>query len=98
MDNKKKLIIKRMKDAAFAKGWKQGFNYCFKSYDIDFCTNMKNKLVKALDDTASEGYNMGYEAGYKRGEKETYINALMKFRGFSYYEAIIYTRYNGIDL
>lgn len=98
MDNKKKQIIKRMKDAAFAKGWRQGYNYCFNSYDIDFCNNMKNKLVKILDDTADESYDMGFDAGYKQGEKETYIKALMKFKGFSYYEAIIYIRYNGINL
>jgi len=98
MDSKKKRIIERIKVAAYDRGWKQGFDYCFKSYDIDFCTNMKNKLVKALDDAANEGYDMGFDTGYKRGEKETYIKALMKFRGFSYYEAIIYTRYNGIDL
>lgn len=98
MDDKKKLIIKRMKDVAFAKGWRQGFNYCFKSYDIALCTNTKDKLSKALDNAANEGYDMGYNAGFKRGEKETYIKSLMKFRGMSYYEAVIYTRYNGIDL
>ncbi len=98
MDSKKKRIIERIKVAAYDRGWRQGFNYCYMSYDIDLCKNMKNRLIKSLDDVADESYDMGYESGYKRGEKETYIKALMKFRGFSYYEAIIYTRYNGIDL
>ena len=98
MDYKKREIIERMKAAAFDKGWKQGFDYCFKSYDIDLCTNTKNKLVKALDSVSDESYDIGFETGYKRGEKETYIKALMKFKGYSYGEAIIYMGYRGIDL
>ena len=93
-------VIKRMKQSAYNKGYKDGYLRCYKTHDIARLTYLRSKLSDEKAHSYNEGYKLGLAVGMRKGYIDAYIKCLMKFKKYSFHEAQIYIRSitKGVDL